>query len=320
MKWRIHAVTVTVTLWALLGPATAQQAEEKSLGSVVVTATRTEQPIEQATTSISVVTADDIESRHADSVLDVLRDVPGVDVVQSGSPGNTTSVFIRGADADHTLVLLDGVEANSPTLGGFDFGSLDTDNIDRVEVLRGAGGTLYGSEAVGGVVNVLTKRGEGPFQFSLLNEGGNGDTQRHGLSFAGAHGVIGISGSVSYLSTGGFRPINDDYTRLASSLRIDADLVEHGTLRGFFRYNDSTLGLFNNLSFLSIPDPNARFSDERYLLKGEWEHRPFDSLSYRLAGSVLHDTETFSDPDALTEPGGFALRSQIPVQITTGEA
>jgi vitamin B12 transporter len=320
----MRGVVLSATFAVLLCPGMARAADEeqeKSLGTVVVTATRTEQPIEQATTSISVITGDEIDSRHAPAVIDVLRDVPGVDVSQAGSPGANASVFIRGANADQTLVLLDGVEVNSPTLGDFAFGILNTDNIDRVEVLRGAGGTLYGSEAIGGVVNVISRRGEGTPQFTLLNEGGNGDTQRHRLSFGGSENIVGCSGSLSYRSDGGFQPVNDDYTELASALRLDADVLEHGTLRGFFRYIDSNQGLVNNLNFLTpfTPDPNARFSDELYLFKGEWEHRPVDNVTYRLAGSVVHDSETFTDPDALTS-GGFSTYSRIPTQITTGEA
>ena len=130
-----RGVVLTSAIAVLLSPAgvrAANDQQEKSLGTVVVTATRTEQPITQATTSIAVITRDDIESRDAPAVIDVLRDVPGVDVSQSGSPGSTASVFIRGANADQTLVLIDGTEVNSPTLGDFDFGILNTDNLDRV--------------------------------------------------------------------------------------------------------------------------------------------------------------------------------------------
>jgi vitamin B12 transporter len=315
------ALRSSLVILLLNGTVVRAEEPEQPLGSVEVTATRTEQPAEQATTSVSVINRDDIESQHADTVVDVLREVPGVDVAQSGSAGTNATIFIRGADADQTLVLVDGVEVNSPTLGEFNFGTLNADNIDRVEVLRGAGGTLYGSEAVGGVVNVITQRGRGRPQVSLLGEGGNADTQRYRMHVSGAEGLLGFTGSVSYQSTGGFRPINDDYTLLTSSLRLDADILDRGTLRGFFRYHDATLGLFNNLNYLGpfTPDPNARFSEERYLFKGEWEHRPRDDLSYRVAGSVVHDTETFTDPDALTA-SGFSQRSQIPTQITSGEA
>src|ERR1700687_3223654 len=253
---RHHGWRSIALLIAFLGLHTARAEErEQALGTVVVTATRTEQPVAQANTPTSVITAAETESRHADTILEPLRSVPGVDVSQSGSPGTLTSVFIRGADADQTLVLIDGVEANSPTLGDFNFGSLNPDNVERIEVLRGAGGTLYGSEAVGGVINVLTKRGAGPPQFSLLNEGGNGAAQLHRFSLAGAQVLLGFSGSVSYQSVGGFRPVNDDYNNLTASMRLDADLIEHGTLRGFFRYEDATVGLVNNLNFFRRPGP-----------------------------------------------------------------
>ena len=92
----------------------------------------------------------------------MLRQVPGVQVTQSGSPGSVTDVSIRGATPSQTLVLVDGVEVNAGATGSFDLANLTTDNLDRVEVLRGAGGSLYGSQAIGGVVNVLSQEGEGP--------------------------------------------------------------------------------------------------------------------------------------------------------------
>lgn len=305
--------------WVPVAAPAAEEGGERSLGTVVVTATRTAQPLEQATTSISVITADDIASRRGTAVTDALRDVPGVTVTQLGSTGTSASVLIRGADADQTLVLVDGVELNSPTLGEFNFGTLTTDNVERIEVLRGAGGTLYGSEAVGGVVNILTKAGEGPPRFSVTSEGGSGDTHRHRFAASGARGGLGFAGAVAYQTTGGFRPVNDDYTNVTGSLRLDAGLVERGTLRGFFRFQDSSLGLFNNLNFLVpfAPDPNARFSEERYLFKGEWEHQVLDALTYRIAGSVVHEAQTYTDPDAAEF---FTQRSEIPSQITSGEA
>lgn len=296
----------------------AAGAQERPLETVVVTATRIAQPIEAATTSIDVITADDIESRRADNAIEVLRDVPGVNLVQQGSPGTSASLFIRGANAEQTLTLLDGVTVNSTTLGQFNYGTLVTDNIDRIEVLRGYGGTLYGSAAVGGVVNVLTQPGSGPPSISLRGEGGNGGTQRYVMNLGGKKGIVGVSGSVGYGSSGGFQPVNDDYTNLTSTLRVDADLVERGTLRGFFRYIDAVTGLYNNLYYLSQPDPNARFSDELYLFKGEWEHQPLDAFSYRLSGYVTHETQVYTDPDPPFP--GSSIRSTTPTQINDGQA
>ena len=121
----------------------------------------------QVTTSATVITDKDIQNQQAETVLEVLRNVPGLDVVQSGSRGNATSVFIRGSDSDQVLVLIDGVEVNSTTLGAFNFAHLTTENIERIEILRGAGGTLYGSQAIGGVINIITKKGQGPLEAGL---------------------------------------------------------------------------------------------------------------------------------------------------------
>src|SRR5687767_8650259 len=156
-----------------------------TLAPVFVTSTRTEIPLELVTTSANVITADDLEALQAKTVLDALRYVPGLDVLQTGSRGTTATVFIRGSESDHVLVLIDGVEVNSTTVGAFDFAHLTTENVDRIEILRGAGGTLYGSQAIGGVINIITKRGQGPVEAGSSLEGGNGWTHRQVLSLQG---------------------------------------------------------------------------------------------------------------------------------------
>jgi vitamin B12 transporter len=130
-----------------------------SFPPVIVTATRTEVPLNQLTTSLTVITADDIRERQAELVLEVLRDVPGVDVVQTGSMGNTTSVFIRGSESNQVLVMIDGVEVNSTTTGAYDLANLTTENVERIEVLRGTSGTLYGFRQSASVINIFTKKG-----------------------------------------------------------------------------------------------------------------------------------------------------------------
>ena len=153
------------------------------LRPVVVTATRTETPLQETAVSVTVIKEEEIQRQQAITVTEALRTVPGLDFAPTGSRGTTTSIFIRGAESDQTLVLIDGVEVNSVTLGSFDFSNLTTENIDRIEVLRGSGGTLYGSQAVGGVINVLTKKGEGaPQDITLLHKGpavGSENNARH---------------------------------------------------------------------------------------------------------------------------------------------
>jgi len=277
------------TFFSMLAPPVAAQQEE-SLPPVVVTATRTETPQQDVTTSISVITTKDIEAQHAETVLEALRNVPGVDVVQSGSRGTTTSIFIRGSNSDQVLVLIDGVEVNSTTLGAFNFAHLTTDNIDRIEVLRGAGGTLYGSQAIGGVINIITKKGQGPMELSTSAEGGNWSTHREGLALSGGADKLGYSLSVSRLGTNGFHRFNDDYRNLSSSARLDYKLTDDTNVKGIFHFVKTDLGLFNSNNFLpgNPGDPNAREGAEQYLGKLEWEQKIFPSWDYRISSANCH--------------------------------
>jgi vitamin B12 transporter len=319
---RFFFILISLFFSMLVPPVAAQQ--EEALPPVVVTATRTETPPQDVTTSISVITTKDIEAQHAETVLEALRNVPGVDVVQSGSRGNATSVFIRGSDSDHVLVLIDGVEVNSTTLGSFDFAHLTTDNIDRIEVLRGAGGTLYGSQAIGGVINIITKKGDGPPQLTLSTEGGNGSTYREAASLRGGLGKLGYSLSASRLETQGFRSVNDDYRNLATSARLDYQLTEDASIKGIFHFVKTDLGLFNNNNFASAPDPNAREALEQYLGKLEWEQKIFKNWDYRISGSIFKEHIKDSDDRDSCIFLGFPCdpsrtRSRFRPQITTGE-
>jgi vitamin B12 transporter len=308
----LQAVTNTNTV----PPPTSQQATP--LSPVVVTATRTETPIAEIPASVTVVAAEDIEQQQAEMVTEALRAVPGLDVAQNGSRGTTTSVFIRGAESDQTLVLIDGVEVNSVTLGAFDFSNLTTENVDRIEVLRGGGGTLYGSQAIGGVINIITKKGEGTPTASVSAEGGNGATHREALTFSGEQGIVAFSGAVASIDTDGFRSFNDGYRNFSTNLRLDVTPIPTGAFRGFFRYTDAKAGLFNNKNYLGAPDLNARQLSNFLLLKGEWEHTLGDVFDYRVAGSFVRDNQRFFDePDRFDEFGSGV--SRIPVEIVTGE-
>jgi vitamin B12 transporter len=322
MRGLIRPIVLMAVLVGATG-AVAEEDTEKRLGTVVVTATRTEEPLQAVTNSVSVVSEDDITARQSSTVTDALRDVPGVDISQSGSLGSTTSVFIRGANSDQALILFDGVEANSPNLGSFNFGNITTDNVGRIEVLRGAGGTLYGSEAVGGVVNIITKKGEGAPHFTLSSGGGNIGTAAEQAAFSGASGIFAYSASLGYLTTAGYRPANDDFSDLTSAARIDVTPVDHGTLRGFWRSAHSSLGLADNNigQGVRLLDPDARERDEFYLGKLEWEHTVLENLTYRVAGAYTRTVNVVSDAVDAQEAAAFLVPSyfRVPNEIITGE-
>ena len=281
--------------------AGAQPSSEETLEPVVVTATRTETPLEEVTTSISVITSEDIRAQQAETVLEVLRDVPGLDVVQSGSRGNTTSVFIRGSESDHVLVLIDGIEANSTTTAAFDFAHLTTESIERIEILRGAGGTLYGSQAIGGVIHIITKAGKGKPEVSFATEGGNGPAYRQALGLRGGIGRVGYSLTASRFETDGFRAFNDDYQNIATSARIDYHVTESALLKGVFHFRRTDLGLFNNNSSTAgASDPNARKNVTDYLFRFDWEQDVLPAWDYRLSVSQFKQHDKFSDdPDTV---------------------
>jgi len=281
-------------------PATTapKEQEAQKLNPVVVTATRIPQPIADIGTTITVVEDPEIQQQKIQRVEDVLRQVPGVQVTQSGSPGSVTDVSIRGATPSQTLVLVDGVEVNAGATGSFDLANLTTDNLDRVEILRGAGGSLYGSQAIGGVVNVLSQEGEGPATASLLSGGGNRATGQQVANVSGANGNIGYSGAVSYFSTDGFRPVNDNSDDLALNGRLDYHLDDNTVLRGFARYIASNVSL-PNFSVFSGSDlnPTAHERNEFMLFKGEVEHHLGENLLV-LANAffVRQDQRTTSVP------------------------
>src|SRR5580698_6517673 len=148
-------------LAAVSGTALAQH--ESDLGvppeSVVVTATRIATPVDQIASAITVIDAVDIDARQQRSLPDVLQNVPGLNLVQTGGEGGQTSLFMRGANSNHTKVLVDGIDVSDPSSpnGAYDFGKFNSADIARVEVLRGPQSGLYGSDAIGGVINIITK-------------------------------------------------------------------------------------------------------------------------------------------------------------------
>jgi vitamin B12 transporter len=279
--------------------------EAQKLNPVVVTATRIEQPIAEIGTTITVVENPQIQEQKIDRVGDVLRQVPGMQVTQSGSPGSVTGVSIRGATSAQTLILVDGVEVNAGATGSFGIANLTTDNLDRVEILRGAGGSLYGSQAIGGVVNMLSQEGEGAPTASLTSAGGNRATSRQVATVSGADGNLGYSGAVSYFSTEGFRPVNDNSDNLSGSARLDYHLGDDTVIRGFARYIASNVSLPDYLVFSGVPlDPTAHERDEFMLFKGEVEHHFGDNLLARASAFFLRQDVRVNAPPF---PGGIVF-------------
>jgi len=226
------------------GPFPAQPLEE----GATLSATRVPTPAAEVGSSLTIIDRQQIEARQSTNVADLLRDVPALDVVQQGTPGGLTSVFMRGAESRHTKVLIDGIPLNDPSNASrlYDFSYLSTDNVERIEVLRGPQSTLYGSDAVGGVISIVTKRGEGPPTARLDLMGGSFGTSREALSVSGGGTRGHFSLGASYLQSDGFSAADRrngnteaDLTRAANfSGRMGLTPSQDWDVDYTFRYTD----------------------------------------------------------------------------------
>ncbi|HWV46290.1 MAG TPA: TonB-dependent receptor plug domain-containing protein [Nitrospira sp.] len=251
-------------------PASAQEvamADQPELEApdVVVSATKTPTPVKQVTSAVEVITGEQMQQRKIRTISEALRWAQGLSVNQSGGPGTAVDVRIRGGTPEQTMVLIDGAIVNSATIGNYDFANLTSDNIERIEILRGSQSMLWGSDAMGGVINITTKRGRDKPNISGFAEYGSFNTMREGASLAGKKGPIDFSGSITRWDTAGFSAINyrrgaaerDGYHNWQGSLRLGADLPKDGRIEFSFRWLNSIVNFdgfaFNPVTFASDP-------------------------------------------------------------------
>src|SRR6266550_6754880 len=195
---------------------------------VVVSATRFDIPLDQSPASVSLISSDDLEQKQIERVSDALREVPGLAVVQTGTPGQLTSVFMRGLPSQDMQVLLDGIPINQGLAGQFDFANLTTDNVDRIEVARGPQSTIYGPRALAGVVQIFTKQGTGTPGVTVSSEGGSYGTSRETIASDGKIDIFDYSIGASRIDTDNARP-NNQYRN--TNVVADAGLSLNEQLR-----------------------------------------------------------------------------------------
>ncbi len=250
--------------------------------AVVVTATRIATPESQIGSSVSVITAEQIARKQYKSVPEALRSLPGLDVVQAGGPGQQTSVFIRGASSSHTLVLIDGINITDPSnpTGAVDFSGLLLDNVERIEVVRGPQSTLYGANAIGGVINIITRKGQGDPRATLTLQAGNHASYYQQLGVQGASQPFDYALSATHLTTHA-----DSVTpkNLRNGLPAEADGYRNGTLSANLglqatqtldfafsgRYIKDQTALDPEAGFGTIEDPDAELKNREVFLRGQ---------------------------------------------------
>ena len=315
MNTRLLATCVAIAFPLAAFAATDTDMNDPDLQAVVVTATRIPTPPSQIASSITVITAQEIAARQIRTLPDLLKEVPGLNVVQSGGPGGQTSVFMRGTNSNHTKVLIDGIDVSDPSSpnASFDFGQLLTAHIAKVEVLRGPQSGLYGSDAIGGVINVITKRGSGPPQVSAGLEAGSFDTFNQTGAVSGSLNPFHYAATIDRFHSGatpvtpldylppGQRRIDDEYDNLTASTQLGFDVTEHFDLGLVARYTDSHLHFTgdNFNTFPSTPDTEQSESKTRQLYTRATAHLlSFDGLLEQTVGAGYNNIKSYDfSPD-----------------------
>ena len=256
--------------------------------TMVVTASRTPLPLSQAGSSISVITAEQLQKRQVAPVSEILRDIPGLMVNRSGVLGTQTQVRVRGAEANQVLVFIDGVEANDPASDdAFDFAHLLSSDIERIEVIRGPQSALWGSDALAGVINIMTKRGKGAPKITGFAEGGSFGTLRGGGSIGASQDNFNFELNGAYLTSGGENISrqgneNDGYSNSTLSFSAGYSPLDNLSFDIVGRRVEAT-SEFDDVDFLTaLPaDTNdktkstqnyGRITAKLALLDRHWEH------------------------------------------------
>jgi vitamin B12 transporter len=263
------------------------QEEAAQSEPVVVSATRTEIPLDQSPASVSVIDSEDIDHKQTERVADALREIPGLNVVQTGTPGQLTSVFTRGLRSEHTQVLLDGIPINQGLAGLFNFADLTTDNIDRIEIVRGPQSTIYGPRALAGAIQIFTKQGTGTPGITLSEEGGTYDTFRESLATDGKIDNFDYSLGASRLDTDNARP-NNNYRNTAGIADVGWSPSEQLRIGSLFTYSLSDTG-----------DPNSIFNfrpidhllTERWLIGPHADWKATDWWEHKLVFDYDHERQ-----------------------------
>jgi outer membrane cobalamin receptor len=264
--------------------------------NVVVTATRTETSTSLLGNSVTTLSAAEIEARQSPSVAELLRSVPGFNVVQLGGRGSLTSLFVRGGESDYNKVLLDGMPLNQPG-GDVDLSNLSTTNVDRIEVVRGPQSALYGSDAISSVIQIFTKKGnpeETRPEMGFLVEGGSYDSFRTGGSIAGGVGRVSYSSQFQHLSTDNREPNNFFHNNSFSS-RIGIDTSKDSALSLVARVERGKSGVPGPTAF-GPADLEEYYRKRDFLWGAKWNDRISDNWSQRVSYSQSYVNQLSADP------------------------
>jgi vitamin B12 transporter len=290
----------------LLALSAAARAQTPIQENVVVSASLSAETAPAVTASVTVLTRDEIEKSGATEILELLREVPGVDVVRIGGEGKVASVFLRGANSTQALVLVDGVRVNRPDFAGYDFSALSTERVERIEVARGPFSALYGSDAIGGVISIITRRAAAGLSGRATAAAGNRSTREETLFATAGEGALSLALSGrdardggEAATIGGTRVDHDAWRDTNGSVRVD------WTPTDGFRLGAAVERLFARTEIpesgaLATPRRRTDLAQSTWTLPVSWQESENASLAATVSRVDAHPT--FSDPD---DPYGY---------------
>ncbi|MBW8846204.1 MAG: TonB-dependent receptor [Burkholderiales bacterium] len=282
------------SLLALSALALAASAHAQNrLDTVVTTATRTPQRLSEVLADLTVITRADIERQAAASVADLLRNNGCAEMVRNGGAASTTSVFLRGADSRHTLVLVDGVRMDSQSTGGASWQGIPIAQIERVEVLKGPASAIYGSDAVGGVVQIFTRKGGGKTSADIGIGLGNLGTRKLDGGLYGGSGIFdyavslagersdGFNSTIDYPGSFSYVPDRDGWRKTQATLRLGAQLAEGQRIEGVVIKNHADGQYDGSKSKPLVDDRTKQDTDAaRLAWTAQWSPALQTQLSY----------------------------------------
>jgi vitamin B12 transporter len=309
-------------LTSLTASIHAQQALQPAAEEIVVTASAVPETVATTPASVTVITREEIEDRAARDIADVLREVPGVNVSRTGSSGRTTSLFTRGSNSTHTLVLWNGIEINNPYFSGYDWGRFSTLGVEQVEVVRGPYSALYGSDAVAGVVNILTapKKSE----LRVAAESGSHGLRNGQVVASIASKATQFSASLESRTDDGWDE-NDDFSQKSANVFFKWTAGDHLSIGAIGRYTDYDLGVPFNLNAAgdAILPSLVRRQDGNERQIAIPVSLTFGRVTFDVSAAESRRDDHFEDPE---DPFGFVdsdtesltRRARVSMKVQTG--
>lgn len=291
--------------------ARGQSTDTAQLGIVVISASKVPKPASSLTQPVTVLLGDDLRARGVTRVSDALKEVPGAALVQNGSYGSVTSLFLRGGESRYTKVLIDGVPVNAPG-GYFDFSHLTTDNIDRIEIVRGPASVLYGADAVSGIVQIFTRKGSDESRASFGVRGGTYHSLDLDAGATGSTPLGGFSLAAAHHATDGILPFNNQYRNGTLSTSLTLAQGATGDARVSARYTAAEFHYPTDFAGQPV-DSNSYRTQHRLTIGFDGGRNLTSNIQARLlAGSndVTDLTEDIAIPFGSSTPEHSAFRSR----------